>query len=315
MKDEATHFAELVACDGPTSEVAAAAILDWHSRFGIPPTRVSDSGSHFTSKVIGELNRRLKAQQKFTLAYTPWRNGSVERVNRDIIQVLKALILEFKVSAADWPYLLPLVQSSLNHSPVQSLANKAPIELFTGLPCPNTLDTVVLPGKKARVVSLPKERPDLDSKLRQLRASLKVMHKAVKEVRERQALRYRSRRHYEQPVNVSIGDYVLRSHVDEKLHANKLSVTWVGPYRVTASQGTLLAVEALVDHRYHTSMKMFEIKVKWQGLEEVEDSWEPLKSIVEDVPKLMKEYADEAKDGRLHRAMRATLQRKNRKSS
>ncbi|KAE8884741.1 hypothetical protein PF007_g24758 [Phytophthora fragariae] len=184
------------------------------------------------------------------------------------------------------------------------------------------------------------------------------MHKAVKEVRERQALRYRSRRHYEQPVNFSIGDYVLRSRVDEKLHANKLSVTWVGPYRVTgateyyftvehlvtgkstnvhpsrlkhytdsslnvsaelidhvASQGTLLAVEALVDHRYNTSMKMFEIKVKWQGLEEVEDSWEPLKSIVEDVPKLMKEYADEAKDGRLHRAMTATLQSKNRKSS
>ncbi|KAE9347544.1 hypothetical protein PR003_g6879 [Phytophthora rubi] len=305
MKDEATHFAELVACDGPTSEVAAAAILDWHSRFGIPPTWVSDSGSHFTSKVIGELNRRLKAQQKFTLAYTPWKNGSIERVNRDIIQVLKALILELKVSAADWPYLLPLVQSSLNHSPVQSLANKAPIELFTGLPCPNTLDTVVLPGKKARVVSLPKERPDLDNKLRQLRASLKVMHKAVNEVRERQALRYRSRRHYEQPVNFSIGDYVLRSRVDEKLHANKLGVTWVGPYRVTgateyyftvehlvtgkftnvhpsrlkhyadsslnvsaelidhvASQGTLLAVEALADHRYNTSMKVFEIKVK-----------------------------------------------------
>ncbi|KAK1930096.1 Transposon Tf2-9 polyprotein [Phytophthora citrophthora] len=122
LKDEATHFAELVECDGPTSEVAATSILDWYSRFGPPSVWVSDSGSHFKSKVISELGRRLKSRLEFILAYTPWKNGSVERVNRDITQVLKALALEFKVSMHDWPYLLPLVQSSINHSPVASLA-------------------------------------------------------------------------------------------------------------------------------------------------------------------------------------------------
>ncbi|POM77826.1 Hypothetical protein PHPALM_4727 [Phytophthora palmivora] len=138
LKDEATHFVELVACDSPTSEVAATAILDWYSRYGVPGLWISDSGSHFTSKVIAELSKRLKGRQEFILAYTPWKNGSVERVNRDILQVLKALALEYKVSVHDWPYLLPLVQSSINHSPVPSLANRAPIELFTGLPCPSS---------------------------------------------------------------------------------------------------------------------------------------------------------------------------------
>ncbi|POM79239.1 Reverse transcriptase-rnase h-integrase [Phytophthora palmivora] len=38
--------------------------------------------------------------------------------------------------------LVPLVQSSINHSPVPSLTNQAPIELFTGLPSPSTLDTL-----------------------------------------------------------------------------------------------------------------------------------------------------------------------------
>ncbi|POM73863.1 Chromodomain containing hypothetical protein [Phytophthora palmivora] len=38
---------------------------------------------------------------------------------------------------------------------------------------------------------------------------------------------------YERPVDFSVGDYVLRSRVDEKLQSNKLLVTWVGPYRVT----------------------------------------------------------------------------------
>ena len=37
LKDEASHFVELVTCDSPTAEVAAEAILDWHSRYGVPP--------------------------------------------------------------------------------------------------------------------------------------------------------------------------------------------------------------------------------------------------------------------------------------
>ncbi|POM73688.1 hypothetical protein PHPALM_9442 [Phytophthora palmivora] len=73
MKDEATHFVDLVACDSPKSEVAASATLDWYSRFGVPNGWVSDSGSHFKNKVVAELNRRLKGRQEFVLAYAPWK--------------------------------------------------------------------------------------------------------------------------------------------------------------------------------------------------------------------------------------------------
>ncbi|KAE8997634.1 hypothetical protein PF010_g21619 [Phytophthora fragariae] len=210
LKDEATHFVELVACDDPTSAVAATAILDWYSRFGAPIVWVSDSGSHFKSKVIAELCRRLKGRQEFILAYSPWKNGSVERVNRDILQVLKALALEFRVSLQDWPHLLPLVQSSINHSPVSSLANHAPIELFTGLPCPNTLDSVFFSGGKGRVVTLSRPQQSTEQHLAALRASIRDMHKAAKAERERQHLRYKARQRYEREVNFSVGDYVHR---------------------------------------------------------------------------------------------------------
>ncbi|GMF57135.1 unnamed protein product [Phytophthora fragariaefolia] len=251
-----------VACDSPTSAVAASTIVDWYSRFGAPKLWISDSGSHFKNKVVAELSRRLKFLQEFVLAYSLWKNGSVERVNRDILQVLKRLALEYKVSLHDWPYLLPLVQSGINHSP--------------------------------------------------------QMHKLVKDERQRQAKRCRSRPHYEQTVNFSVGDYVLHSRVDEKLHANKLRIMWVGPYRVVgsveyyftvehlvngstmdvhpsrlnfyaddslnvteelldhiASQGTLLAVEAIVNHKLNSDIEAYEVKVKWLGLETIEDSWEP----------------------------------------
>ncbi|OWZ03680.1 LOW QUALITY PROTEIN: hypothetical protein PHMEG_00024542 [Phytophthora megakarya] len=36
LKDDASHFCELVACESPTSDVAVEAILQWHSRFGVP---------------------------------------------------------------------------------------------------------------------------------------------------------------------------------------------------------------------------------------------------------------------------------------
>ncbi|GMF46846.1 unnamed protein product [Phytophthora fragariaefolia] len=296
LKDEATHFVELVACDDPTSQVAATTILDWYSRFGPPSVWVRDSVSHFKAKVIAELCRRLKGRQEFILAYSPWKNGPIERVNRDILQVLKAFALEFKMSLRDWPYLLPLVQSSINHSPVSSLANRAPIELFTGLECPNTLETIFLPGKKD------------------------VYH------------------HHTQ-INFSVGDYVLRSHVDEKLHENKLRVMWVGPYRVIgspdyyftvehlvngtttdvhpsrlkfyaddslnvneemidhiASQETMMTVEEVVEHRMNHDMQAYEVKVRWLGVEAIEDSWEPIKTMSEDVPKLLLQYANDAND-------------------
>ncbi|GMF19656.1 unnamed protein product [Phytophthora fragariaefolia] len=181
LKDEATHFAELVACDSPTSAVAASTILDWYSRFGAPKLWISDSGSHFKNKVVAEL-------------------------------IPNAQACESRAST-----------SNKTHWP----------------------------------------RP-----------------------------------HYEQTVNFSVGDYVLRSRVDEKLHANKLRIMWVGPYRVVgsaeyyftvehlvngstmdvhpsrlklyaddslnvtkelldhiASQGTLLAVEAIVDHKLNSDME------------------------------------------------------------
>ncbi|OWZ16901.1 hypothetical protein PHMEG_0009234 [Phytophthora megakarya] len=61
LKDHATHFCELVVVG------------------------VSDNGSHFKNEVVAELSRKLKTQQQFTLAYSPRINGSVERVNRDIL--------------------------------------------------------------------------------------------------------------------------------------------------------------------------------------------------------------------------------------
>eukprot|EP00644_Phytophthora_capsici_P001888 jgi/Phyca11/108056/e_gw1.14.809.1 len=82
-----------------------------------------------------------------------------------------------------------------------------------------------------------------------------------------------------------------------------------------ASQGTLLAVEAIVGHRLNADMQAYEVKVKWLGLETVEDSWEPLKTMSEDVPQLLLHYANEARDGTFLRATTTAIERKSSQST
>ncbi|GMG17363.1 unnamed protein product [Phytophthora fragariaefolia] len=160
LKDEATHFTELTPCADPTSSAAVEAILSWHSRFGAPPVWI-------TSDVVAEVCRRLKASHDFPVAYSPWINGSVERANRDIIQVLRVLCLEYKVDTHDWTFFVPVLQASLNHTPVPSLGNRAPVELFCGLP-PTTPLTFCIDTKLRRVVEVPTQTEAITKWLEEL---------------------------------------------------------------------------------------------------------------------------------------------------
>eukprot|EP00644_Phytophthora_capsici_P014121 jgi/Phyca11/99277/e_gw1.3.484.1 len=154
MKDHATHYCELTVADSAESSVVVEALLDWHSRFGVPPEWVSDCGTHFKNEIVAELSPRLRSKQTFTLAYSPWVNGSVERVNRDVLQVVRAMILTYKIGYKDWVYLVPVVQANLNHTALPSLGNRAPVELFTGLPRPTPLYKRV----KQRILNKKRER-------------------------------------------------------------------------------------------------------------------------------------------------------------
>ncbi|GMF47090.1 unnamed protein product [Phytophthora fragariaefolia] len=50
------------------------------------------------------------------------------------------MCLEAKVAIRDWEHFIRVVRSNLNHTPVPSLANKAPVELFCVLPAASPLD-------------------------------------------------------------------------------------------------------------------------------------------------------------------------------
>lgn len=332
MKDDATHYCELVPCIVPTSVVAAQAIMDWHSRFGAPGLWISDNGSHFKNEVVSEVSKRLNSNQKFSLAYSPWINGSVERLNKDIIQVLRAMCLEYQVDIKDWTYFVAALQANLNHTPVPSLGNHAPVELFCVLPAVSPLSFYLNEDQK-RLVDLGELPDHIETKLEALRESAQLMHKKVIDARSKQTKRNQRKPKHTLKPNFDEGDFVLRSRVDQK-HNDKLLVTWIGPYQVVkaeensfrvrhlvtgaeqdvhssrlkfyadksfevteeirehvASQGIILTVASLLEHRWNTSKHEFEILVSWKGLEPIDDSWESMTSLYKDIPVMVKNYS------------------------
>ncbi|RHY93560.1 hypothetical protein DYB37_009193 [Aphanomyces astaci] len=48
----------------------------------------------------------------------PWRNGAVERVNRDILGLMRIMLRETKLKETEWDYLLPVIQAKINQTPV-----------------------------------------------------------------------------------------------------------------------------------------------------------------------------------------------------
>ena len=91
LKDDFSGFIELVPDDEANHSVLADALVDWYSWFGMPSIHVSDQGSHFRDRVSQEFNRILQIKHYMTTAYSPWANGTVEKVKEDIQKLLRSL--------------------------------------------------------------------------------------------------------------------------------------------------------------------------------------------------------------------------------
>ncbi|KAJ8571240.1 hypothetical protein ON010_g5596 [Phytophthora cinnamomi] len=207
-------------------------------------------GSHFRDEVVQHLSARLKAEQNLTPVYSPWLNGTVERLNKDILQVFRALLMKYALGKHEWPYLLPAVQANLNnHTPVQSLAGRAPIEVFTGLPASSALDAIVVPASSSANESVI-ELDNIDALLDRLRKSLHEIHREVADVKDRKRIQD-MRSHKGSPVNLDVGDFVLWLRIDQRLPNNKLLGQWVGPVKVSSALPHSFTIEHLVTGRVY----------------------------------------------------------------
>jgi transposase InsO family protein len=96
------------------SEVAQS-LLQVYGFVGTPRFLSSDNGSAFISDVIKGLNRLLGVNQSFTTEYNHQQNGLVERRNKEVLRLLRAIVMD-RLVLANWSAYLPIVQNILNNT-------------------------------------------------------------------------------------------------------------------------------------------------------------------------------------------------------
>jgi transposase InsO family protein len=236
LKDDFTGFVELIPCEHADHINIVTALQAWQSRFGKIGTLVSDQGSHFCNLMMSEYAKRcfpLPIDHHFTIAYTPWSNGTVERVMRDIIALFRR-ILHTHENIDMWPYLLSHVMSVINGRKQVSLGDHSPRELVIGHDDDFTLDILFDPllDQLHNIVV----NSSYDEFYNNLVLSLREMHReaslATEVVRKRNAKAQLRK----VPINFGIGDFVLVAIVNKQ--ARKLHALWRGPYRIIGSKSS-----------------------------------------------------------------------------
>ncbi|OWZ10597.1 hypothetical protein PHMEG_00016534 [Phytophthora megakarya] len=266
----------------------------WCARYGIPEVLVSDQGAHFRNEVMKHLGAHLKVEQVFSPVYTPWLNGTVERLNKDFLQVSRHTRV---------PYLFPALQANLNHTPVQSLGGHAPVELFIGLPASSPLE--VLDAKEAKrvqdmathkgsTVNFDADDFVLWSRIDQRLPNNKLLGQWISPFKVIEAKPHTFAIHH------------LISGRQYEVHASRLKYYADADLNQTAelmesvaSQGMLLGGDAICDHRFNQALQRWELLVSWMGLQAIENSWEPLTILSQDVPNKVLEYAMPSDDADL----------------
>ncbi len=340
LKDDFSQFVELVPCVSATASVTAMSLLWWFARFGVVATWISDQGSHFKNTLLTELKDIMKADHHFTVAYSPWANGTIERCNREFLRVMRVILAQHKMSPTIWPALLPSVQSVLNHSSSPRLGGLSPVEVMIGLPPSLPLHAVLTSPTLEKGEGV----VDLTASVKEMKGILDEFHVISKVAREgRNNSKTNSSRTH---ANFEIGDFVLVAAVQP----DKLSALWQGPSRVVSTRSDWVyvveslvsgkkrdvhatrlqlysdaslnvttslkrvaeydetpLVSALVDHRRDATGKSFEFRVRWLGFEEAEDTWEPARNLAEDTPALVEAYVKASADPTLKKCFELGL--------
>ena len=94
LVDDVSSFVSLQPAASCTSEVAARNILEWVSVLGIPEVFVSDGAPHLKHETLKLVAAKLRASRRFSVAYSSWSNGTVERMKLEVVRTFRAVMNE-----------------------------------------------------------------------------------------------------------------------------------------------------------------------------------------------------------------------------
>ncbi len=226
VTDHFSRMAHAFPCRDQSAKQVARQLWDrYFCVYGFPDRIHSDQGANFESHLIRELLQVAGVKKSRTTAYHPMGNGLVERFNRTLGSMIRALPPRSKEK---WSQLLQTLTFAYNCTAHES-TGYAPFYLMFGrIP---KLPVDVMFGNAERDCDV----VDYDKYVRRLKDDLKealtIAQRNVEASQQRQTELYNQRT---KGCNIELGDQVLLANKGER-GKRKLADRWEStPYRVVA---------------------------------------------------------------------------------
>ena len=217
VTDHFTKLAHAFLCPDQTAKQVARKLWDSYFCFyGFPERIHSDQGATFESELIAALLQVSGVRKSRTTPYHPMGNGAVERFNRTLGGMIRALPPREKLS---WPRMLHTLTFMYN-STVHETTGFPPFYLMFGRVPRLPVDVLFKSAlRDENVVSYPKYVEDLKQDLQEAMA---LVEEHTGEEQKRQARIYNRRT---KGVPVEVGDRVLVANKGER-GRRKLADRW-----------------------------------------------------------------------------------------
>ena len=229
--DSFTRWVELYACRGTGAAEAVRALISYIKTFGQPSQLLSDNGAQYASDVVAELCKILGTEHVRTIPHSHQENAIVERVNKEILKHLRALVHDDK-TISNWSKRLVFVQRILNTTVHESLG-VAPCQLLFG----NSIQLDSIPFLPISSLNFD-GRPLSNWADEMLRSQDEYMRKASQIQAQHNEKHMLGRlKHLELTPGFLPGDWVKVMHPPTRMGwrpPNKLLLDWRGPFKVLA---------------------------------------------------------------------------------
>ena len=213
-----------------TADAAVSAFTErWVNIFGAPYEVHTDRGASFTAATWKEFCSMLGIAATTTTAYRPQANGQVERNNRTIIDMLRAMVEEI----SDWVDVLSHTCATFNFTPHSAHGFSPYYMMFGRHPCSMIdarLPTVIHEGRMATSDAVQKMVEVQDWAHQKAREKLKAAVETARRYYNRGGARVKE-------FEYAVGDKVWMK-VEQIRDRGKLTDRFYGPYFVISDFGT-----------------------------------------------------------------------------
>lgn len=236
--DSFSRVVELYPSVAPTAAEAAKGLLEWTSRYGVPKRIRSDKGSHFMANMMKEFTLLLGVKHVVSIPYHHESNGIVERVNKEVLRHIRALLLDSGLLRSHWNECIPLIRRIINTSE-HSVIGTSPYRLVFGDMMSDSPGFMEPAKGGDHDISV-----NMDEYLQRLCKSQRLLLAKAQDL-QRKVQEEKLQGMPDCHTSFQQGDYVLKS-VREEASYTKLAPPWSGPFLVLNQRGSLVKIENLV---------------------------------------------------------------------